>query len=110
MILAILAFWFGYKKGRDSGRNPILWSVICGGTFIGVQILVAIAFGVVIGAGVELWGWNETLYNDLSWVITIASIVSSIIAILILFRFLDRIPIDEVSSGPPPPPSFDQNL
>jgi membrane protein implicated in regulation of membrane protease activity len=109
MILAILAFYFGYKKGRDSGRSGVLWAFICGLTFIGAQILVAIGFGAFIGIGIELWGWKETLYDDLTWVITIVSIAASVVPLLLIFRYLDRIPDQPIPTAPPPPPIFDRN-
>ena len=109
MLLAILAFYFGYKKGRDSGRSGILWAFICGLSFIGVQLLVAIGFGFFIGLGVELWGWKETLYDDLTWVITLVSIGASIVSLLILFRYLDKVRDVDVQQEPPPPPSFNQS-
>lgn len=109
MLLTIFAIWFGYKKARDSGRNGILWGAICGGVFIGTQFMVAIGAGIFIGIGVEMWGWKETLYDDMSWVITLASIVASIVALLIVFKFLDRIPDDDPPVTPPPPPTFENN-
>lgn len=109
MLLAILAIWFGYKKARDTGRNGVLWGAISGVTFIGVQLLVSLGFGFVIGIGVALWGWNESLYNDMTWVITIVAIVASIFALWLLFRFLDRVQDQEMVDAPPPPPTFDPN-
>lgn len=109
MLLAIFAFYFGYKKGRDSGRNGILWAFICGLTFIGVQLLVAFGFGLVMGLGVELWGWKESIYDDFAFVTTVVSIGASVLSLWILFKFLDRIPIEDPSIAPPPPPTFSDN-
>lgn len=109
MILAILAVWFGYKKARDTGRNGILWGAICGGAFIGVQFFVALAIGITIGIGIEAFGWSETLYEDLEWVITIVAIAASVIALWLLFRFLDRMPVQGSVDVPPPPPTFEQD-
>lgn len=106
MILAILAVWFGYKKARDTGRNGVLWGAICGGTFIGVQFFAALVIGITIGIGIEVFGWSETLYEDLEWVITIGAIAASVIALWLLFKFLDRMPAGESTDLPPPPPTF----
>lgn len=109
MILAILAVWFGYKKARDTGRNPFLWAAICGGTFIGLQLLVGLGFGVLIGIGIELWGWPENTYDDFSWLISLAAAAVSFVALYLLFRYLDKLPDDEAANElPPPPPTFDQ--
>jgi len=109
MILAILAFYFGYRKGRDSGRSGVLWAFICGLTFIAVQLLTAVAIGLFIELGIVFGGWSETLYDDLAWVITIGSIVASIVSLVILFKYLDRVPDEPEPTAPPPPPTFDQN-
>jgi hypothetical protein len=109
MILAILAFWFGYKKARDTGRSPWLWGFICGGTYVGVQLAVGLGIGILVEIGVRLWGWSETLLSDYSILINVAAIAISFVCVYALFRFLDRVPDDEPVNLPPPPPKFDQN-
>lgn len=108
MLLAILAIWFGYKKGRDSGRSGALWGVISGAAFIGTQFLVAILIGAGMGLGIAFWGWSETIYEDNQIWITLVSIAASIAVILLIFKYLDRIPDEPVVTEPPPPPTFDQ--
>ncbi|MBK8466086.1 MAG: hypothetical protein IPL32_09655 [Chloracidobacterium sp.] len=107
MILVILAIWFGYKKARDSGRNPWLWAAISGGIFIGTQLLVGLGFGVLIVIGQELWGWDDRAFDNYSLLANIPAIILSIVALWLVFRFLDRIPEDPPQSQPPPPPTFD---
>ena len=106
MLLAILAFYWGYKKGRDSGRNGALWSVICGGAFLGVQLLVGIGLGAVMGLGIALWGWSPTIFDDYYVLISIAAIVPAVITMLLLFKYLDRVPNTPTIVAPPPPPQF----
>ncbi len=105
MLLAILAVIFGYRKARDTGRNPILWAAICGGAFIGTQLLVTFGAGIVLGVGVALLGWKESLFEDLTWVITIVAFVLSVVVLWLLFKYLDRTPKEEPQI-PPPPPTF----
>lgn len=106
MLLAILAIWFGYKKALDSGRNGVLWAFICGGAYIGVQLMVGLAIGAFLGIGIAAWGWPETIFDDYQILISIVSIVFAIATILIIFRYLDRIPDEPVEMKPPPPPTF----
>jgi hypothetical protein len=107
MILLILAVWYGYKKARDTGRNKFLWAAISGGVFIGIQLLVGLAYGVLLAIGQELWGWDDSVYsNGASVFVSLAAIVLSIIGLMIVFRFLDRVPEDPPMAEPPPPPTF----
>jgi hypothetical protein len=107
MLLAILAVWFGYKKAKDTGRNPILWAIICGGSFIGVQLLVGLGIGLILGLGIELWGWDASVFEKNEIWINLASIAVSVVTLLILFKILDRVPEQPSNIAPPPPPSFD---
>lgn len=86
-----------------------MWAVICGVAFIGVQYLVAIGIALFMAAGIEFWGWRETLYDDNTVLVTIAAIVASIIVLLGIFWYLDRAPKEQKETPPPPPPTFDQN-
>jgi hypothetical protein len=109
MLLAILAVIFGYRKARDTGRNPFLWAAICGGAFIGTQLIVTFGAGIVLGLGVAFLGWNETLFDDFGWVITLIAIVLSIVVMWLIFKYLDRVPADDPQSTPPPPPIFHED-
>ena len=107
MLLAILAVWYGYKKAKDTGRNPVMWAIICGASFIGVQLLVGLAAGMFLGVGIALWGWDENVFEKNEIWINLASIAVSIVTLVILFKILDRVPEQQSNIAPPPPPSFD---
>jgi hypothetical protein len=106
MLLVILAIWFGYKKGKDSGRNPYLWAFICAAVFIGAQLLTGVLVGGIMGLGIALWGWPEDIYDKYSAIITVAAIIVSIGSLLLVFRYLDKVPTEEIVDRPPPPPTF----
>jgi MFS family permease len=109
MLLVILAIWLGYKKARDSGRNPYLWAFIAAAVFIGTQVVAGLLVGAFIGFGIAFWGWRESAIDDSAIIITIISIVASIGSLLLVFRYLDKLPDDGVTGGPPPPPTFGDN-
>ena len=103
MLLAIIFIWQGYKKGRDSGRNGILWGAICGASFIGIQLLVGLGIGILAGIGVAAWGWSPKILDDYWILISIISWIPAIITVLIIFKYLGRIPDTPVETPPPPP-------
>ena len=105
MLLAILAIYFGYKKAKSSGRSGPLWAVICGAIFIGVQFAAAIAIAVIMTIGASQWGWDSRMYDNSQVLVSLVSLVPAVIAIWIVFKYLDRLPDDGVASVPPPPPS-----
>ena len=109
MLFAILAIWFGYKKARDTGRNAFLWAAICGGAFVGIQLLVGIGAAMFIELGVAFAGWSEGLYEKYTWLISFIAIVFSFGGLLLIFRYLDRVPVIDEPYEPPPPPTFDTN-
>ena len=109
MLFTILAIWFGYKKGRDSGRNGVLWGAICGGAFIGTQLLVTFGAGILLGLGIAFWGWSETVFESYQIFITIVAIIASVGTLFLIFKYLDRTPDEPVEMAPPPPPTFNGN-
>ncbi|HSK70182.1 MAG TPA: hypothetical protein VK892_00700 [Pyrinomonadaceae bacterium] len=106
MILVILAIYFGYKKAKQAGRNPFLWAFITAAAFIGTQWLTAIAIYILFAIGVAAFGWSENVFVDYEVLINIISIVASIISLLLVFRYLDKIPVEEPITEPPLPPTF----
>jgi len=107
MILFILAAYFAYKKAKSTGRNGFLWALFTSGVFIGTQFFVALAIGLSLAIGVEIFGWSEAVYDDFNFLITAVSIVASFGSVWLVFRYLDKIPQEEAFTSPPPPPTFD---
>ena len=109
MLLAILAIWFGYKKARDTGRNAFLWAAISGGVFLGIQFGVALALGVLAGIGQELWGWEIDEKGGFNILVSLVALVLSVVGLMLVFRYLDKVPDEGPVESPPPPPTFDEN-
>ena len=109
MILLLLAIWYGYKKARDTGRNAFLWAAISGGVFLGIQFGVALALGVLAGVGQELWGWEIDEKGGFNIVVSLIAVVLSIIGLMLVFRYLDKVPDEGPVESPPPPPTFNEN-
>jgi TRAP-type C4-dicarboxylate transport system permease small subunit len=106
MLLLILAIWYGYKKARDTGRNKFAWAAISGGVFIGIQLVVSLGAGILIGIGQTVWGWNVSVDGGLSIAVSLVALVLSLAGLMLVFRYLDRIPDEPANTVPPPPPTF----
>ena len=106
MILAILFAYFGYKKANSSGRNGILWGFVALAVFIGIQLVAGLLVGSVFVAGVIIFGWSETIFEDYETVFNIIGIIAGIIGGYLVLKYLDRIPQDETYNAPPLPPRF----
>ncbi len=106
MLLAILAAYFGYKKGDESGRNGLLWAAICAGAFIGTQLGIGIFIGLGLGLGVGFFGWSDSVFEKWEWIVNLVAIAASIFVVWLIFRYLDRIPEPEPEMAVPPPPEF----
>lgn len=109
MLLAILAIWFGYKKARDTGRNAFLWAAISGGVFLGIQFAVALALGVLGAIGQQFWGWQIDERGGFNILVSIIAVVLSLVGLMLVFKYLDRVPDEGPPDSPPPPPTFNEN-
>jgi len=97
-----------YKKAKSTGRSGILWAFITAAVYIGTQLLLALGIGLFLGIGVEIFGWSDTIYDDWNLLITAVCIVASFGGVWLVFRYLDKIPQEEIFAAPPPPPTFDE--
>ena len=112
MIFAIVAAVLAYRTANENGRNGLLWAVIAAALFIGSQLVVTFGIGILIGVGVEIFGWSEAVYEEtMVWgPITVVAIGVSILTTWLLLRYLSRPATVEVdNSPPPPPPTFGDN-
>ncbi|MFN6962629.1 MAG: hypothetical protein ACK4S4_02565 [Pyrinomonadaceae bacterium] len=59
--------------------------------------------GSAMAVGIELYGWPESVFDEYSLGISIVAWVIALASLLLLFRFLDRVPRAEIADVPPPP-------
>lgn len=106
MIFAIIAAIVAYRRAKYNGRNGWAWAAAAAGVFIGAQWIVSIGAALILGIGVALFGWDESVLDDTLFIgpVTVVAIGASILATWILLRYLDRPVTDEQSDLPPPPP------
>ena len=109
MIFALISAWLAYKKAKAASRNAILWALIAAGTFIGTQLIITFGAGIILGLGVELFGWSDSIFDAYSIPITVLAVIASFGSTWLVLRYLDKIPEEEIFMTPPPPPTnFDQ--
>ncbi|MDI1242229.1 MAG: hypothetical protein PSX80_09950 [bacterium] len=106
MLLAIVAAVLAYQKAKASGRNPWLWAFIGVAVYIGVQLLIGVAAGMLILVGIAVLGWSESAFTAYELPINIVAIIGALAATWGLLKFLDRVPAEEIAAPPPPPPTF----
>jgi len=105
-LLIIIAIRI-YKTAKRSGRNAILWTLAAIGIYLGIQIGVVLAIGIIIVAGQEFLGWEEDYFNKYILLINGISVVSSLLGILLLSNYAGKTPKSETFTEPPSPPKFD---
>ena len=117
MVFVIVAAILAYRRAKDAGRNGLLWALATAGVFIGTQLLVSLAAGFLMGIGVLIFGWDESIFDELIYVgpVTVVAIAASIFTTWLLFKYIDRPADSELKSDlppppPPPPPTFGQGL
>lgn len=106
MILAILFAWLGNKKANEAGKNGILWAALAGGSFVATQLIITFALGILLGLGIAVWDWSETVLEDYAILITILAVAVSIGVGFIVLKLAERNPSEEVMTIPPPPTDF----
>lgn len=80
-----------YKKAKKTDRNGIVWALITAAAFIGTQLLVGLAIGVLIAVGAEFDLFAGEITEQYTTVINIIAIIASVVALLII-RHLGKVP------------------
>ncbi len=99
MIFALITGWLAYKRAVAGGRNGVLWGAIGIGVYIGAQLLVGMGIGIVLGFGVALMEWPESVFDDFALPINIVAIIFAFFASWLLLRFLDKVPGGQIGSA-----------
>ena len=104
MIFAIVAAVLAYQRAQASGRKGWVWAIAGLAVYIGVQLLIGVAAGMIIMVGILALDWPESAITDYELPINIVAIAFAFAATWGLLKFLDRMPREEVVMQPPPPP------
>lgn len=113
LVVVVVATYFSYKTARDNGRNGFIWGLITFCVGFGMQIVVPLLIGIVLGI---VWVATGTPTNELqskiqgpALVIGIVTLVLSLVGMGLVLRYVSSITDDSDSHLPPPPAKFDIN-
>jgi len=105
IVLIILLLWQVYKAANGNGRSGVFWAAAAFFGSIILQVMIGLAFLLVLEMGAALWGWPRDMYETLNWPITLITLVINVLAIWLLINYLSRVPETDYFAPPPPPPT-----
>jgi hypothetical protein len=93
------------RLARERNRSALAWSLIGIGAWIGAEVVVVFALGVVHAVGSLMWGWprQSSGFSVLTYVL---ALVSALISVTVVSRILVGKSREESFEIPPPPPEF----
>ena len=108
IVLLIVFTVFAYRTAKDYGRNAIGWAAITFAVGFFVQIILPIVLVIIIGIAM-LWSGStpEQMQQDVpAFSVTLLGIFLSIVAAMLILRYVSKIPDEPtVDNQPPPPPT-----
>lgn len=102
----IIATIFVYNTAKQNGYNAILWSVITVAAFFGVQFLLGIIVGIILGLAMIYAGWMPDSVFGLTTIINLVILALGAGSVLLILRYVNQIKDDEFVNAPPPPSDF----
>lgn len=110
LIILIVVTVQAYKAAKSYGRNAVAWAFITFGVGFGIQIIIPLIFGIIYGIVIAAGGGTaspQQLQRDImipALVVSVVCIVLSIVAVLLILRYLSKVPEEKSFTPPPQPP------
>ena len=113
LIFVIVAPIFVYRNAKQNGHNAIFWTLAAIGLVVGLQIIIPLLIGIVLGV---LWvnqGYSaaeiQSSLETPSMILGLVSLVLSIGGVLLIMRHVNTVrDAQESYPLPPTPPNFNQ--
>jgi len=107
---AIFIFTYqAYKAANEYGRNAPLWAGLMFCVGFGLQVVFPLLVGIIVGLVLAMGGASaaeiQTVLNGYGLVLTLLFVVSSIVGMYLILRYLGTVPEDDIDNTTPPPPS-----
>jgi uncharacterized membrane protein len=101
-----------YKTAKSTERNPWVWSGLAAATGFGLQLVLPVAFAIVLTLYYLFSGTSaDRLESEISGTVNVfgfVSLVASIVGMYLIMKHVSKVKDDEPYSpeqGPPPPPA-----
>lgn len=94
------------RLARERNRSALKWSLIGVGAWLGAEILVLFAGGLVYGIGGILFGWSENIPAGITLLLYVIALIAAIASVTIVRRILSSQGAERYVPLPPPPPKF----
>lgn len=106
----IVATIMAYRTAKDYDRNAVTWVAIVFAAGFGIQYLLPFLIGILtaiilVAAGNSTLEINSPILGFLK-VVEFVCFFVSIIAVILILRYLGKVPEDKTFSPPPTPPTF----
>lgn len=107
-IIIIVAAIHIYRTAKQYERNAIGWTLITLGVGFGIQLILPLFIGIIIGIILIVNGSSikemQGALNVPAFIIGIVCLVLSIAAVLLILRYVSKIPHEPHFTLPPSPP------
>ncbi|MCW5961319.1 MAG: hypothetical protein KIS76_14235 [Pyrinomonadaceae bacterium] len=109
-IIIIIAAVTAYSTAKQYERNAALWAGLVVLVGIGVQWILPIIGVVAVGLIMLASGYSETDFQQAilgpATIISVVCLILSVVAMLLILKYLSSGPVADSDSAPPKPPEF----
>ena len=98
------------RLARERNRSGLVWTLLAIGSWIGAEIIVALALRVIYATGVVLLDWPQSISPAARFLIYLISLCGAIGGLMLVRRFLYNLDRTRSVPRPPPPPYFEEEV
>ncbi len=113
LVFVIVATFYTYKSAKDNGRSAALWALAAFAVGFGIQIVIPLFIGIVIGLvmtaqGRQMFEIQQSIQTP-AQIIGLVCLAASFVGVWLVLRKASQLPDDEPLASPPPPPDFNRS-
>lgn len=94
------------RLARERNRSAILWSLLGIAVWVGAEIVVMFAIGLLYEVGMMVFDWPEPMSPGVKLIAYIVALLAALGSVTVVSRILGRMPTEHSFAVPPPPPDF----